>query len=106
MLKEVVTTAANHNCGAKADRDGRYRRSGTVALPAVLGRLAEQLGLQCEDVVEHAIDSPALEPMVRDHPSALEVLSQGCPKWAVDSRLATDLSLLEQLQATIQRKLP
>ena len=44
--------------------------------------------------------------MVRDHPSALEVLSQGCPKWAVDSRLATDLSLLEQLQATIQRKLP
>ena len=70
------------------------------------GRLTEQLRLQREDVVEHAIDPPALEAMVGDHAGALEMLAQRRPKRPVDARLPPHLGLLQQLQAAVERKLP
>ena len=93
-LKEVVTTAANDNRGGKSNREGRGPRSGSVALSAVLGRLAEKLGLQSEDVVEHPIDAPALETVIRNHTRAFEIHSQGCTEGSVNPRLAADLRLL------------
>src|SRR5258708_27958806 len=68
-------------------------------MPAVLGRLTEQLRLQREDVVEHAIDAPALQSMVRDHAGALEIFAQGRSKRSVDPRLPSHLGLFEQLKA-------
>jgi hypothetical protein len=68
-----------------------------VALAAILRSLAEQLRLQREDVVEHPIDSPAFEPVVRDHARALEVTAQRGSKRPVDARLSSHLGLLEQL---------
>jgi len=47
-----------------------------VALPAVLGRLTEQLRLQREDVIENAIDAPTLEAMIGDHPGVFQVAAQ------------------------------
>ena len=76
-----------------------YLRS--VSLPAVLGRLTEQLGLQREDVVQHAIDPPALEAVVGYDAGALEVLAQGCSKGPVDARLPSHLRLFKQLQAAV-----
>src|SRR5260370_7086893 len=75
-------------------------------MPAVLGRLTEQLRLQREDVVEHAIDAPALQSMVRDHAGALEIFAQGRSKRSVDPRLPSHLGLFEQLKAAVERKLP
>src|SRR5258708_22149431 len=75
-------------------------------VPAVLRRLTEQLRLQREDVVEHAIDAPALESMVRDDAGALEILAQGRSERSVDPRLPSHLRLLEQLKAAVERKLP
>src|SRR5450759_595064 len=93
-LKEVVTTAANDTCGGTGDSLAERRRSvdparvsrkpdrkaggpsGAVALPAVLGRLTEQLRLQREDVIEDAIDAPALEAMIGDHPGVFQVAAQ------------------------------
>src|SRR6202521_5779799 len=64
-LNEVVTTAANHTRGGVGDPGGAVLLR-TVSLPAVFGRLAQQLSLKREDVIEHAIDAPALEAMVGD----------------------------------------
>ena len=75
-------------------------------MPAVLRFLPEQLGLQREDVVQHAIDAPALEPVISDDAGVLEVASQRGSKRAVDSRLPSDLGLLQELQATVERELP
>jgi hypothetical protein len=70
---------------------------GPVALAAILRSLAEQLRLQGEDVIEHPIDSPAFEPVVRDHACALEVTPQRGPERPVDARLSSHLGLLKQL---------
>src|SRR5450759_409599 len=78
----------------------------SVALPAVFGRLAEQLRLQREDVVKHAIDAPALEAMVGDHTGALQVLAQRRSERTVDACLPPHLRLFEKLQAAVERKLP
>src|SRR5260370_33269234 len=78
----------------------------SVVMPAVLGRLTEQLRLQREDVVEHAIDAPALQSMVRDHAGALEIFAQGRSKRSVDPRLPSHLGLFEPLKAAVDRKLP
>jgi len=67
---DVVTTAANHT---RARFGTRLR---PVALAAVLRCLAEKLSLQGEDVVQHAIDAPPLQAMVRDHSGVLEVVPQ------------------------------
>src|SRR5450631_3335881 len=48
----------------------------SVALPAVLGRLTEQLRLQREDVIEDAIDAPTREAMIGDHPGVFQVAAQ------------------------------
>jgi hypothetical protein len=48
----------------------------SVALPAVLRRLSKQLGLEREDVVQHAIDAPSLEAMVGDDSGMLQVTPQ------------------------------
>ncbi|HEV1991895.1 MAG TPA: hypothetical protein VGR34_03410 [Candidatus Dormibacteraeota bacterium] len=42
-------------------------------MPAVLRRLSEQLGLQSEDVIEDAIDAPALEAVFGDHTGTFEM---------------------------------
>jgi hypothetical protein len=51
-------------------------RSGVGAVPAVLRRLTEQLSLQGEDVIEDAIDAPALEAVLGDHAGTLEMAAQ------------------------------
>jgi hypothetical protein len=43
----------------------------------VLSRLAEQLGLKREYVIEDTVDAPALESMLGDHSGALEVAAKG-----------------------------
>ena len=52
-LKEVVTTAANHNGERNHDPDVALLAflSGPGSLAAILGGLAEQLGLESENVV-------------------------------------------------------
>jgi hypothetical protein len=50
--------------------------SGVGAVPAVLRRLTEQLGLQREDVIEDAIDPPALETVFGDHAGTFEMAAQ------------------------------
>src|SRR6266480_6664460 len=76
-----------------------------VVVPAVLRILPEQLRLKGEDVVEHAIDSPPLEPVVRDHPGVLELAAERGPQRSIDPGLTSDLRFLEQLQAPIEREL-
>jgi hypothetical protein len=49
----------------------------TVALAAVLRSLPQELRLQGEYVVQHPIDAPALEAVIRDHAGAVEVPPQG-----------------------------
>ena len=78
---------------------------GPVALAAILRSLAKQLRLQREDVVENPIDSPAFQPMVRDHPRALEVTPQRGPESAVDARLPPHLGFLQKLQAAVEGEL-
>src|SRR5579864_8706063 len=111
-LKLVVTTGHD-----KSPRNQRLRavisrgpRSASrclrpVVVPAVLWLLPEEVGLQGEDVVEHAVDAPALEAVIGDNAGLVEVTAQGGSKRAVDSRLAADLGLLQQLQAPVERQL-
>ena len=74
-----------------------------VVVPAVLWILPEQLGLKGEDVVEHPIDPPPLEPVVRDHTCVLEMAAERGPQRSIDSVLTTDLRFLEKLEASIER---
>ena len=83
--------------------DRRRRLSGS--LPAVLRRLAEQLRLEGEYVIEHAIDAPAFEPVVGDHAGSLELVTQRSSKRPVDSRPTAHLRLLEYLKAPVEREL-
>ena len=78
----------------------------TVALAAVLRSLPQQLGLEGEYVVQHPIDAPALEAVVRDHAGAVEVAPEGDSERSINSRPAGDLSLLQQLKAPIESLLP
>lgn len=103
-LNEVVTTAANDNRGRKPDPRGSYRVS-ACALATILWRLAQQLRLEGEDVVENTIDAPAFKAVVGDHPGPLEVTAQRSPKRSVDPRSPAHLRLLEQLKAAVQREL-
>ena len=73
---------------------------------AVLRFLPEQVRLQREDVVEHPVDAPALEAVVRNHPGVLQVATERCPERTVDPRLPTNLRLFEELQAPVERDLP
>jgi hypothetical protein len=68
--------------------------------------LAQELGLKGEDVIEHSIDAPALEPVVGDHPGALQLSSKQGPQGSVDSRPPLHLRLLEHLKAPVERQLP
>jgi hypothetical protein len=52
----------------------RPLRSG--ALAAVLWALPEQLRLQSKDVIQNAIDAPALETVVGDHARPLEMVAE------------------------------
>ena len=84
------------------------RRAGRLcscALAAVLWALSKQLCLQGEDVIQHPIDPPSLEPVVGDDPGALEMVPQRCPQRAINPRPPTYLGLFEQLEAAIQRQL-
>jgi hypothetical protein len=76
---------------------------GAVALAAVLWSLPQELRLESEDVVEHSIDAPAFETVVRDHASAVEVPPEGDSERSVDSRAAANLRLLQQLKAPVKR---
>src|SRR5919204_1095436 len=75
-------------------------------LPAVLRFVCQQARLEGEDVVEDAVDPPALEPVVGDHSRPLEAVTQGRPEEAIDAGLAAHLRLFQQLQAPVQRELP
>lgn len=74
----------------------------SVALAAVLRRLAEQLRLQRKDVVEYTVDAPSFEAMVGDHTGPLEVSAQRNPERPIDAGLPFHLRLFEQLQAPIE----
>jgi hypothetical protein len=103
--KEVVTTAANHTCGAMPGRAAAAPRLRTGALAPILWGLAEQLGLEGEDVVEHAIDTPALEPVIGNHPSAFQLAPQQSGQRPIDPGAPCHLCLLEKLQAAIESEL-
>jgi hypothetical protein len=68
--------------------------------------LPQKLGLQAEDVIEHAIDAPPLEPVVRNDPGPLEVAAQLGAERPVDTRLAAKLGILEQLETPVEGELP
>jgi len=76
---------------------------GAVALAAVLWSLPQELRLEGEDVVEHPIDAPALEAVVRDYTGAVEVPPEGDSERSIDSRAAANLRLLQQLKAPVER---
>jgi hypothetical protein len=82
--KEFVTTAANHNRGRKSDPEGSSDGLAD-SLATVFRGLAEEPGLERENVIEHAIDTPALEAVVGDHTGPLELAPQRNPKRSVDS---------------------
>src|SRR5487761_876382 len=98
LPKLVVTTAANHNGVRESNRTAVSAGLGSSTLAAILGALAEQLCLQRKDVIQDAIDAPALEPMVRDHTGPLEMIAQRAAQGAVDARPPSHLGLLQQLQ--------
>src|SRR5438552_2643535 len=120
-LKDVVTSA-DHNLeipphlsegglvsafmgrAHSAGRAGR-RCSGPVVVSRVFGRLAEQLRLEREDVIEHAVDAAALQAMIRDHARAFEMASEQCAERAIDAGLTADLGLFQQLKAAVEREL-
>src|SRR5258706_9238737 len=77
----------------------------TVALAAVLRSLPEELRLQGEYVVQHPIDPPALEAVIRDHPGAVEVPPEGDSERPIDAGTPADLRLLKELKAPIERLL-
>ncbi|HET9781423.1 MAG TPA: hypothetical protein VFR33_06555 [Candidatus Dormibacteraeota bacterium] len=74
-------------------------------MPTVLRLLAEEMRLQRKYVVEHPIDAPAFEAMVRDHARMVEMATKRRPERAIDASLPPDLSLLEQLQAPVEGEL-
>ncbi len=74
-------------------------------VPAVLWVLAEKLRLQREDVVQHAVDTASLHPVVGDDPGSLEMAAQQFAERAVDAGLSVHLRLFEQLEASVQRQL-
>ncbi len=75
-------------------------------MAAVLGRLTEQLCLESEYVVEHAVDAAAFQAVVRDDPGSLEVAAERVSERPVDPGLPSHLRLLEQLQAPVESDLP
>jgi hypothetical protein len=75
--------------------------SGSVVVPGVLRFLPEELRLEREDVIEHAVDAPSLEPVVRDDPRVLELEPQRRPELTVDADLAPHLGLLQDLEAPV-----
>jgi hypothetical protein len=64
------------------------------------------LRLQRKDVIQDAVDAPSFQAMVGDHARPLEVPAKPDPERPVDARLSSDLRLLQQLKAPIQRELP
>jgi hypothetical protein len=91
VLNELATMAVNH---IEVGRAGP--RSGTVALAAILWSLPQQLRLHGEDVVEHAIDPPALQAVLGDHAGMLELASKRCSQRPVDAGLPAHLGFLKQ----------
>jgi hypothetical protein len=67
--------------------------------------LPQELRLQGEYVVQHPIDAPALEAVVRDHAGAVEVPPQGDSEGSIDTGAPADLRLLQELKAQIERLL-
>lgn len=81
------------------------KRLGPVVVARVLRFLSEELRLQGEDVVEHAVDAPSLEPVIRDHARVLQLVPERRAKVTIDPHLAADLRLLQELEAAVQRQL-
>jgi len=77
----------------------------TVALAAVLRSLPQELRLQGEYVVQHSIDAPALEAVIRDHAGPVEVTPEGDSERSIDTGAPADLRLLQELKAPIERLL-
>src|SRR5260370_30233685 len=77
----------------------------TVALAAVPRSWPQELRLQGEYVVQDSIDAPALEAVIRDHASAVEVTPEGDSERSIDTGAPADLRLLQELKAPIERLL-
>ena len=75
-------------------------------VPRVLRLLAQQLRLQREDVVEHAVDPAPFEPVLGEDARPFEMAPERGPQRPVDPYLASDLSLLQQLKAPVEGELP
>ena len=76
--------------------------SGVGAVPAVLRRLTEQLGLQRENVIEDAINPPALEPVIGYQAGVAEQLTELQTECRVDAELAAFQGFLEHHQAEVE----
>ena len=66
------------------------------------GRFAGSIRLEGEDVVEHPLDSPPLEPVVGDQTGVAEQLPKLEAEWCVDPQLASLERLLEEDQALVE----
>src|SRR6266540_2068383 len=88
-LNEVVTRGDDNRAveGRSVGETWKGFPLRAVVLPAVLRLLAEQLGLERKDVVEHAVDPAPLEPVVRDDSRMLEVTAQRGAEHPVDGEL-------------------
>src|ERR1700694_604727 len=107
VLNELATTAVNDIGVGRLGRAAPIRgRSRAVALAPILRGLAEQLSLHRKYVVEDAIDAPSFQPMLGDHSRMLQLAPKGCPQRPIDASLTAHLGFLEQLQATVEGKLP
>jgi len=73
---------------------------------AFLRHLAKKVGLQGEHVVEHSVDAPALQAVLRQHTRPFQLPAQRDAERAVDPRPPVELGVLEQLEAPVEGYLP
>src|SRR5438067_10909955 len=87
-----------------AGKDTGDRRARLPSDRGGLGLLvdAQQLGLQLEDVVQHAVGAPALHAVVGDQAGLSQLQPQPAAQLCVDADLAAGQGVLQQLQAEVQ----
>ena len=74
-------------------------------MPRVFRLLPQKLRLHVEDVIEHAVDAPALQAVLGDDAGPFEMLAQRNAEGAIDPDLPAYLRLLEKLEASIEGEL-
>src|SRR5215469_11783927 len=94
----VQGTQASSLAQARAiSAHGSYDLTGNLFLV-----LAEQPGLKRENIVEHAFDPPALEPVVWDEPACAEDVTKLVGEWPVNPGLPLGESILQDLKALVE----